>query len=217
MMKAEEAVQERDWQVLHDRVTSILNCYGIKDAFRKGDYWLLDDNWGWEVQQLEFQNLDLFGPDIIELLQEVLAGYPKWSITVRVDVVGKEKEWPGMGLIIHPDEIIDELQREFLPPEFADRVFASAASSRFKMLVYSLPTGVETAFDWKDEVSYRLVAGFLQKLLGEPDRPTSSDPNRIEFYCLITREDVAAFDRFLEGMAGRYQKRRFSQTTRRRR
>jgi hypothetical protein len=48
-----------------------------------------------------------------------------------------------MGIIVHPDEIIDELKREFLPPEFTDRVFASNPTSQLKMLVYDARSGIE--------------------------------------------------------------------------
>src|SRR5258707_1249924 len=117
MSTAEEAAQQRDWQVLHDAITATLDRFGRKDAFGKGDYWLLDDNWGRLSQQLEFQNLELFKPQIIKVLQDLLAGYPDWYITIRVAVPGKEKIWPGMGLIIYSDEVIDELRRDFLPVE----------------------------------------------------------------------------------------------------
>jgi hypothetical protein len=127
MSTAEEAAQQRDWQVLHDAITATLDRFGRKDAFGEGDYWLLDDNWGRLSQQLEFQNLKLFKPQIVRALQDLLAGYPDWVITVRVAVPGKEKIWPGMGLIIYSDEVIDELRRDFLPAEFRD-VFFGAVS-----------------------------------------------------------------------------------------
>jgi hypothetical protein len=41
----------------------------------------------------------------------------------RVDVIDKENEWPAMGLIIHEDEIIDDLHREYLPEEFRNVVY----------------------------------------------------------------------------------------------
>ena len=110
--------QERDWQILQDRITSILQKFGRKDAFGDGDFWLLDDNWGRYRQELEFQNLTLLQPDIIKSLQALLADMPNWHITVRIDVSGTEDRWPGMGLIIYHDEVVDELQRDFLPEEF---------------------------------------------------------------------------------------------------
>ena len=124
MAQSDDAQQDRDWQVLHDLVTTILDRHGVKDAFGDGDYWLVDDNWGC-VQQIEFQNLDLFKPDIIRELQAELAAYPNWSITIRVDVVGKEKEWPGMGIIIYPNEVFDELQRNYLPERFQTMIFGT--------------------------------------------------------------------------------------------
>jgi hypothetical protein len=118
MADDKKAAQEAEWLILHDRITETLDRFGKKNPFRKGDYWLLDDNWGWERHQLEFENLNLLQPHIIKSLQALLAEYPNWDITVRVDVPGKENSWPGMGLILYHDEIIDELQREFLPEQF---------------------------------------------------------------------------------------------------
>lgn len=125
MYSPSEVAQGREWQSLNDLVTEILDRHGVKDAFGDGDYWLLDDDLGRTVKQVEFQNLDLFKPEIIRELQETLARYPKWSITIRVDVVGKEKEWPGMGIIIYPDEIVDELQRDYLPHRFRNLIFGT--------------------------------------------------------------------------------------------
>lgn len=120
MSNEKERVQEAEWFRLHDLITKTLDRFGKKNAFRESDYWLLDDNWGWYRHQVEVQNLDLLKPHVVKALQAVLAGYPNWDITVRVDVPGKEKIWPGMGIIIYPDEIVDELQRDFLPQEFCD-------------------------------------------------------------------------------------------------
>jgi hypothetical protein len=118
--------QEDEWLFLHDRITQTLDNFGRKNAFRKGDYWLVDDNWGWRRHQLEVQNLNLLKPHVIKSLQILLDGFPDWSMSVRVDVPGKEDIWPGMGLIIYPDQIIDELERQYLPAEFADIRFGGS-------------------------------------------------------------------------------------------
>jgi hypothetical protein len=110
--------REREWQILHDRITELLDRYGRKNAFGEGDYWLLDDHLGPRRQELEIQNLNLFRPHIVKLLQALLADFPDWHITAQVDVRGKEGIWPGMGIVIYPNEVVDELQRDFLPEEF---------------------------------------------------------------------------------------------------
>jgi hypothetical protein len=128
MSTADEMAQERDWQTLHDAITATLDRFGRKNAFGRGDYWLVDDNWGRLSQQLEFQNLELFKPHIIKALQDLLVDYPDWYITIRVAVPEKEGIWPGMGLIIYSDEVVDELRRGFLPAEFRDVVFGTISN-----------------------------------------------------------------------------------------
>jgi hypothetical protein len=110
--------QKATWQILHDRITEVLDRFGKKDAFGEGDYWLVDENLGPERHKIEVQNLALLSPHIIKALQGLLANCPDWEMRVQVDVPGTEDRWPGMGIVIYRDDIVDELQREFLPEEF---------------------------------------------------------------------------------------------------
>jgi len=86
----------------------------------------VDENLGSYRLKLEVQNLNLLQPHIIKSLQALLVGYPVWQIMFRVAVLGKENAWPAMGVIIHDDEIIDDLQREFLPEAFRNIVYESS-------------------------------------------------------------------------------------------
>jgi len=86
---------------LHDRITETLDRFGKKDAFGKGDYWLVDEYLHAYRHDLEIQNLSLLRPEVIKALQELFHGYPDWEIFYTVDP-GKEK-WPGMGIIIRDD------------------------------------------------------------------------------------------------------------------
>src|SRR5262245_40895377 len=104
--------RKAEWQILHDRITDALDRFGKKNPVRKGDYWLLDDDWGTWRQELEIQNLDLFRPHVVKLLQALVVSFPDWEITMRLDVRGTENVWPAMGLVIHDDGIIDGLKRE---------------------------------------------------------------------------------------------------------
>jgi len=117
------AEQEMDWQRLHDKITATLDRFGQKDPFGKGDYWLLDENWGWYAHQLEFQNLNLFRPETVKSLQALLVDFPDWEIMIRVSVPAMEGKWRGMGLIVWCDKVVDELQRQYLPKEFRNYVY----------------------------------------------------------------------------------------------
>jgi hypothetical protein len=128
----DEARREAERKILHDRIAETLDRFGKIDACGRGDYWLVDEDLGLYRQKLEVQNLSLLEPHIIKSLQALLAGYPDWEIMFRIAVLGKEDVWPAMGVIIHDDEIIDDLQREYLPEAFRGIVYEG--SKRFSGL-----------------------------------------------------------------------------------
>jgi hypothetical protein len=68
---SENSEQEREWQILHDRIVNVVERFGRRDAFEDGDHWLLDDNWGRYRQELEVQNLKLLQPHIIKSLRRI--------------------------------------------------------------------------------------------------------------------------------------------------
>lgn len=102
----------------------MLARYGKIDPVGKGDYWLVDENLGLWCLQVELRNLNLLNSSVIKELQELLTDYPDWEIAIRVVVVGQEDT--VMGLVIANDEIIDELRRECLPPEFRSVTYAAS-------------------------------------------------------------------------------------------
>lgn len=124
------AIRERDWQILYERVKATLDRFGQINAFGDGDYWLVDDDWGWFRQQVEFHTLKMLRPEVIDELQNIIANYPDWEITVRIDLFDRLGKWPGMGLFVRSDEIIDELRRDVLPPEFSGMTFARSKQPR---------------------------------------------------------------------------------------
>lgn len=111
-------LQEREWVVLHQRIDDLLGRFGTKDAFRRGDYWIRDDNWGRYEHSVEIQNLDLLNPVIISALRKIVAGFPDWEVVISLDVPGTEDRWPRMGIVVLPDKIIDGLRRDYLPERF---------------------------------------------------------------------------------------------------
>lgn len=112
--------QEHEWVLLYERVAGYLRSLGTESPIGEGDYWLLDENWGQHLIRVEVQNLNLLVPPVVKGLQRLLSDYPDWEIAMAVDVPGTETRWPGMGLVISKDGIIDELRREFLPKPIAD-------------------------------------------------------------------------------------------------
>jgi hypothetical protein len=121
----------REWGVLFVKIQEALAPFGELWDFerKKGDYWLRDDNWGNFQHSVEVQNLALLKPVVIMALQKVLVGYPDWEIIVKVEPPTRG-QWPGMGLVLRDDEIIDDLERDFLPKEYQSLAYAGARRER---------------------------------------------------------------------------------------
>ena len=84
MMTDASAQQEEEWSRLYNLITQMLTPLGADDGLGRGDYWLLDDNYGWYRHQLEFQNPRLFHPDVVKSLQTLLVNFPDWDITISL-------------------------------------------------------------------------------------------------------------------------------------
>jgi hypothetical protein len=110
--------QEREWLHLYDTISELLQRLVVDGACEHGDYHLLDENWGRYRHELEIGNLVLLKPEVVRSLQALLSGLPDWEISVGIDVVSKYTEWPPMGIVVRDDEIVDGLQRQYLPAEY---------------------------------------------------------------------------------------------------
>ena len=99
---------------------------GVESAVGRGDFWVVDDNYGWRRHTVYIFNLALFTPSMVNAARKLLQGHPNWEIIFLVDVVGKEKEWPPMGVTIRKREIIDGLQREYLPAPYNQLEFSGS-------------------------------------------------------------------------------------------
>lgn len=109
--------QEARWVFFYDETRRVLQQFGSEDYVGRGDYLVVDDNYGYRRTQVEVHRLAMLQPEVIHALRALLADAPDWEITVTVDIPGTENVWPRMGLTIRKSEIIDGLRREHFPPE----------------------------------------------------------------------------------------------------
>jgi hypothetical protein len=116
--------QSDAWDALYNEIVKLLTRYGVEDACGHADYLVVDDDYGWARNTIEIHRLKMLKVEIILALQALLRrkdlvhGIPDWEIVILVDIPGKEGKWPPMGVTIRAREIIDGLQRQYLPPEF---------------------------------------------------------------------------------------------------
>jgi hypothetical protein len=123
MDRSNETEQERIWESLYAKILEVLAPFGVENHFGKADYLLVDDNYGWRRHIVEIHKLRMLDPALVKQLRSLLHDLDNWDIVILVDIPGTENKWPPMGLIIRKNELIDGLQRSFLPPEFQALAF----------------------------------------------------------------------------------------------
>lgn len=110
--------QVETWHRLFDAICDVLAGYGTERARGSGDYSVNEDNYGWRRITVLVHDLRMLAPEIVARLRNLLSSVPDWEIVVAVDVVGKERAWPVMGLTIRSHEIVDGLQRQYFPAQY---------------------------------------------------------------------------------------------------
>jgi hypothetical protein len=118
MNQSEDDDQETVWELLYNDIGELLERFGREDPFGDGDYWIVEDNIGTRQHKIVVQNLDLLEPSVVAALRRLLVAYPGWEIVVAVDDPKQRSSWPDMGLIVRAREIVDGLQRRYLPERY---------------------------------------------------------------------------------------------------
>jgi hypothetical protein len=126
MDDAEDAAQAAEWESLYEKVRTCLQQFGTEDYLGRADFHILADNYGFRTINVAFHKLEMLRVPIIRRLQSLLRDHPSWEVLIAVDIPGKEREWPSMGLTVRPGEIVDKLQRQYLPRELQSLSFATA-------------------------------------------------------------------------------------------
>ena len=108
------------WDHINRQMRHLLRRFGSEDVVRTADFWVDTHDWGTPQQKVYFRNLKMLRTPVIAELQRLLLRFPSWEIIIALSVPGKDDIWPDMGLVIRANEIIDGLQRQYLPREFQD-------------------------------------------------------------------------------------------------
>ena len=117
-MSADDEARDLIWRDLYRRIVGLLRHHGKEEPTGNGDYWVVDDDYGWRRHTINIFTLKMLNPKIVAALRDLLKNLPGWEIVLALDVPGKEDAWPAMGLTIRTHEIIDGLRREHLPEPF---------------------------------------------------------------------------------------------------
>jgi hypothetical protein len=126
----QHAVFERLWQ----QVDKLLERFGRPDLLpgqRFGDYQVNGDYSDYPRAVVFVDNLKLLRRPVVDALQLLIKQFPGWQVDLMVTTRGHE-EWPGMGVSVRSNEVVENLNRQYFPAEFQDLTFANSRSGTFK-------------------------------------------------------------------------------------
>jgi hypothetical protein len=115
--------QSEQYEVFEDleaRVDELLERFGRPDFLPGqpyGDYNVHADYSEYPQVVVFVENLELLRTPVVDEIQKLVREFPGWQIDLMVTLRGHE-DWPNMGISIRADEIVDDLQRQYFPPEY---------------------------------------------------------------------------------------------------
>jgi hypothetical protein len=120
-----QSAQYEVFEDLEDRVDKLLERYGRPDYLPgqpHGDYQVHGDYSEYPQVVVFVDDLKLLQPPVVDALQQLVTEYPGWQIDLMVTSRGHE-DWPNMGISIRDNEIVDDLQRQYFPPEYQNLAY----------------------------------------------------------------------------------------------
>lgn len=133
----DESLKSSDvFERLLERVRAEMAKHGREDNYgpggKMGDY-AVNDNFLSDGQiGVSLGNVRLFEPQVIRGLQAVLADFPGWDIVVSHCPVRGEEGYgrQALGVVVRAHEVIDDLIRERLPPQYRSIVYPDGRARR---------------------------------------------------------------------------------------
>src|SRR6201988_766272 len=99
--------RDEQWAALYDRLLKLLSAAGKNDAYGKGDFWLLDDDWG----DTPLQKVRVFRPEFLtrELTEQVqkllLSGFADWGVMFDLSGMQEPRIEGARGIVVYQDRI----------------------------------------------------------------------------------------------------------------
>lgn len=98
--------QRIQWRSLCAALGRLLRDHGSEDCRGRGDYWIVEDNYGGWDHKLCIHRMAFLTPALAQSMQSLLRSrFPDWSILVQIEARSGGKSAPPQGLRIRADAI----------------------------------------------------------------------------------------------------------------
>jgi hypothetical protein len=115
-----------EWRRLYDAVRKICTSFGIERTEGRGDFLVLDDDWGGTTQQIFVFNPEFLQPQLVNRMMEYLRTNSLFGVLVEVivdfDQQG-DRIGPTMGLVFDMDLVVEHWDRALLEKNFGKEFY----------------------------------------------------------------------------------------------
>ena len=123
-----DSEQSKQWTELYEQLRALLSAHGKESPFGRADFWLVDDNWGGNLQKVSVFNIAFLTPELAKRVQELVASpaFTGWGVmfALELEYEGEPvRTVPPDGIFVYSDRIEEAWDRDSLRAVFG-RSFA---------------------------------------------------------------------------------------------
>lgn len=101
-----EVTRRREWEALHADLLVALEPLGRNDPFGKGDFWLVDDDWGGCQHKICVTSLPFLTQEVAEVIRHTLEKYSlPWEVVIALDFPDPNRPSDGEGVLVRKSSI----------------------------------------------------------------------------------------------------------------
>ncbi len=90
-----------NWEALYNALRDVLSSLGTEDAIGEGDFWIVDDDWGGNLQKVCVTNRTFWSNHVKDMIQKLLtSSFKEWGVVVVFDDGSGRR-----GLTVYADRI----------------------------------------------------------------------------------------------------------------
>lgn len=118
------------WQRLYDALVLTCKWFGDENAFGRGDFWVVDDDYGCHNQKLCVSSLTFLTPEVVQAIQQCIrdAGAPGAQVMIQLELQGHGVDQvPPEGLIVKAHDIAEYWNLEQVRAIVGDDFYRSRA------------------------------------------------------------------------------------------
>ena len=98
--------QEKQWSALYERLLEVLRRRGVESPFGDADFWVVDDDWGGNLQKVCIFRAPFLTRELVQEVQNILQSeFPDWGVMFQLEIGGSTDLVPPEGITVYRSRI----------------------------------------------------------------------------------------------------------------